>query len=388
MITEFVLCRSCQNKVPRQSIGGEYIRNDNSIKHCKVCVWKENHPDLLNSCNYSEYEIDTFLRFFLLDGGVYLNDIAQNLNISIDEAIALFRYLHIANHKCLIKTTCDYCGKEYECSLANYSDRTNHYCSFNCYTLDKPNHIGHGDKSQFYNRISVLCDNCGKEMQIVPSRQNNKNAYGESHHFCSHACYSEFRSKYYIGEKSVNYKREFSDIAKQHMSKSCSASMHLRMRLNTSIQKIIDDYLDDCNINHIPEYSMKYYSIDVFLPDNQLGIEIMGDYWHCNPIIYRTDGRMINKIQSKDIVRDKKKRTYIKKYYNMQLLYLWESDIKNRFDVCIALIKKYIDNQGILKNYNSFNWSLDSQNNLILNNPIIYPYFELDKSSYKNILIA
>ena len=114
----------------------------------------------------------------------------------------------------------------------------------------------------------------------------------------------------------------------------------------------------------------------------------MGDYWHCNPTIYCINGRKINKIQEKDIIRDKKKNTYITNHYNIPILYIWESDINNRFDICAALICLFIRQNGILNNYNSFNWSMDNNHQLVLNESIIYPYFELHKSYYKEILLA
>lgn len=72
----------------------------------------------------------------------------------------------------------------------------------------------------------------------------------------------------------------------------------------------------------------------------------MGDYFHVNPLIY-TDSNEINNMQKKDIDRDKSKHTYI---------------------------KKYIESNGKLEEYNSFNFSF-CDNNLKLNNNIIKPYF-------------
>lgn len=92
-----------------------------------------------------------------------------------------------------------------------------------------------------------------------------------------------------------------------------------------------------------------------------------------NPLIY-TDSNEINNMQKKDIDRDKSKHTYIKKYQGIEILYLWESDIKNNPLLCEELIKKYIESNGKLEEYNSFNFSF-CDNNLKLNNNIIKPYF-------------
>ena len=69
-------------------------------------------------------------------------------------------------------------------------------------------------------------------------------------------------------------------------------------------------------------------------------------------------------------------RTYLKKYFNKETLYLWESDINNDVKLCEKIIMSYIENKGILKNYNSFNYYLEDDN-LKLMDKVIYPYYEL-----------
>ena len=54
-------------------------------------------------------------------------------------------------------------------------------------------------------------------------------------------------------------------------------------------------------------------------------------------------------------------------------MYLWEYDIVHNTKLCEELIKLYIDNNGVLDDYNSFNYSYIDQ--LKLNTDIIYPYF-------------
>lgn len=84
--------------------------------------------------------------------------------------------------------------------------------------------------------------------------------------------------------------------------------------------------------------------------------------------------KQLNDIQLKDTVRDKRKNTYIKKYYNINILYLWESDILNNQQLCKSLILYYIKNNGLLSDYNSFNYSL-IDNKVTLKSNIINPYF-------------
>lgn len=69
------------------------------------------------------------------------------------------------------------------------------------------------------------------------------------------------------------------------------------------------------------------------------------------------------------------KRAYIKKYIEIDILYLWEADLLTAPSLCEALIKLYISSGGKLKNYHSFNYSFRDEN-LILNQELIIPFQE------------
>lgn len=141
----------------------------------------------------------------------------------------------------------------------------------------------------------------------------------------------------------------------------------------TKPQILVNSILSKNNIRFINEKTFKYYSVDNFLNKYDLIIEVMGDYFHANPNIYRNCSTL-NDMQKKDIARDKRKRTYIEKYYNIKILYIWESDLKTDQELCERLILKYVDNGGILDDYNSFNYHME-KDKVILNNIIINPYF-------------
>ena len=122
------------------------------------------------------------------------------------------------------------------------------------------------------------------------------------------------------------------------------------------------------------EKGFKYYAVDNYLDEHNLIIEVMGDFWHCHPLKYNNEN--MRDIHKKRIPKDKAKHAYFKNNYNIEILYLWEDDIYNNLDVCNALINKYINNNGILDNYHSFNYRLQN-NELILNDKIIVPYQDI-----------
>ena len=90
-------------------------------------------------------------------------------------------------------------------------------------------------------------------------------------------------------------------------------------------------------------------------------------------------------MQYNRIGRDKAKHSYIKNQYGIDILYLWESDIISNADLCAKLIQYYIENNGNIENYNSFNYNVKN-GVLLLNNNIVTPYQDMSLEQYKSIL--
>jgi hypothetical protein len=60
---------------------------------------------------------------------------------------------------------------------------------------------------------------------------------------------------------------------------------------------------------------------------------------------------------------------------SIPILYLWETDILDNFEMCEKLILEFIESCGTLDNYHSFNYFVED-NMLALDNSILIPYFE------------
>ena len=134
--------------------------------------------------------------------------------------------------------------------------------------------------------------------------------------------------------------------------------------IETKPQIAIDNLLDSMGISYEPEYDCKYYLVDHYLNKYNLMIEVQGDFWHCSPLLKSNNSKTQG--ISKNLTKDKRKHTYIKNNYNIEILYLWESDINENIKLCEKLIQAYIENKGVLDNYHSFNYYLDENDNLIL----------------------
>jgi endogenous inhibitor of DNA gyrase (YacG/DUF329 family) len=232
-----------------------------------------------------------------------------------------------------IQVECSECGEIVEKFPSELRGEL-HFCSNDC----RGSYFLKHNPNPTKEKIKVYCYTCGKEKLVHQSIYNLNKFF-----FCSHDCYQQKRM-------------EISDF------KFTGTSIHLK----------IDDLLDELGIKYKNEEGFGYYSMDIFLPEYSLGIEIMGDYWHGNPNKY-ADISELNEIQLKNISKDRRKNTFINKKFNTKILYLWEYDINKRLDVCEELIKDFISNKGKLNNYHSFNY-LINDSNLILKNNIMSPF--------------
>ena len=97
---------------------------------------------------------------------------------------------------------------------------------------------------------------------------------------------------------------------------------------NTKIELKIKNLLTSLNLTFIEQHPIDCFIVDFFV-NNNLIIECLGDYWHCNPKISKfNDSSNFNETQKKNLERDKRKIKYFDKN-EMNYLLLCESDINN-----------------------------------------------------------
>lgn len=269
---------------------------------------------------------------------------------------------------------CANCGKNFVTtkSKVKINNNGNVFCSRECYSEYRRKYYIK-DKASVYKKIKTNCQNCGKIIFLPPSKFKHINKEGKNNNFCCKECYYQYRKRYYIGDKLYNTgKKMDSDFCSKVRNATLKQYAEGILNRQTKPQKQVNCFLDDLCIRYTNEKTIGYYSIDNYLDDYNLAIEVMGDYFHANPTFYTIS--RLNTMQNKDIIRDKRKHTYVYKYGGFEILYLWEYDINTNPLLCKELIKLYIKNQGKLNNYHSFNFRL-SNNNPILKQTIINPYF-------------
>lgn len=112
----------------------------------------------------------------------------------------------------------------------------------------------------------------------------------------------------------------------------------------TRPHKIINYFLDEMGIKYENEVPIGWFSADIVVENNKV-IEVYGDYWHCNPRLYKA-GDLV-KLPSEEILVETKwakdehrKKFILDKGYDM--LIIWEYDIYNNVEEVKKTIWDYI----------------------------------------------
>jgi len=212
----------------------------------------------------------------------------------------------------------------------------------------------------------VACSECGKEIE-------RPRKLGRQNFFCCRECESNFRMREADDVRTCKYcKKEFT-CKKHDRLQFCSRACQIcGMNKSPTVPHIkamkIMEVLD---VDFCIEKPIKRYSIDIFIDSMNIGIEILGKYWHCDHRIY--DGPRYE-AQSDGIKKDKKKFEFLKSC-NIPILYIWEYDMEIDEDMCRELISRFVNSCGTLDNYHSMNYSF-VEGELMLNENISIPYFE------------
>lgn len=246
---------------------------------------------------------------------------------------------------------CLICHKKFHVSKRS----TQRLCSTDCQKIWQTQQVG--VLNPRFASIEIACEYCGKKYYVPQCILNNGHR-----NFCSVEC----RQQWYANTWSQS--EEWKEKSKLRAIEILEKNPIIK---NTKPQMLVDTMLNKLNIVYQREYNCKYFAIDNYLAEHNLMIEVMGDFWHANPLKYNKEN--LRDIQKKRIPRDKAKHTYIRNKYNIEILYLWESDIYNNIELCELLIKEYINSNGNLKNYHSFNYIIND-GEIVLNDEIIIPF--------------
>lgn len=115
-------------------------------------------------------------------------------------------------------------------------------------------------------------------------------------------------------------------LAKKKNLESKAKSMSNKM---TAPEKIFSDMMKELGIKCDAQKVIGNKIFDFYIPSKNLIIEIHGDYWHANPLIY--EGKELNKTQARNVKNDKYK-TILAKGSGYSFYVLWEYDLNNNYE--------------------------------------------------------
>ena len=265
------------------------------------------------------------------------------------------QWRHVATHE---KRLCEVCGAEFECAKKS----TQRFCSTDCQAKWQTTLTGENNPK--YSRLCVRCDWCGKE--VIVKRYK---AVGDQKIFCSTVCRQAWYAN--IWSQRDSWREESRRRAVDLLSSGvCS-------HVDTAPQRIVNGILDELNVPYVNEFPLGGYSMDNKLGNDNLYIEVMGDYWHALPAKYSC-WNTLTQHQQKRIRADAGKHEYVTKVLGAHILYLWESDCIANRAVCKALIQWYCANHGALQNYHSYNYTLSNGVLRLKDNILEAPWFSFN----------
>lgn len=267
-----------------------------------------------------------------------------------------------------VELVCDGCGNVFNRNKTKVSK--NNFCSLSCYRKWlKINYKKFPDTSGSMNPRwkpgidrERTCEWCGEKYSVdaYESAKNTKK-------FCGEKCRREWYAK--VWSQKEEWKQDRKNWAISLLKSG-------EINTNTGIQLSVNSMLNELEIFSTREKEYPHFTVDNYLDEKNLIIEVMGTYWHCD---IRKYSKEINyQSQMNRIRMDKIKRSCLKNSYGIDVLYLWEYDIDNNPELCKCLIREYFKNNGVLPNYHSMNYEIDLNKRLNLKNSIISPYMDWD----------
>lgn len=268
------------------------------------------------------------------------------------------------------KVACRVCG--YSCAHLSSHLRSTHRITTEQYKKDYPGApiVCQKHRDKFANNNPCYTDSFKQKMSKRMSGENNPN-YGKEVSLDrrkkisdglrgdKHPLYGKHHSdetKRKMSEKTKGKNnpmygksawtgKSHSEDTKKKMAKSrvdyLSKNVFLQER--TAIEQTCADILKELEIEYTEQYASNVFLYDFAIKVNNSikVIEVQGDYWHANPNLY--DMEKLQHTQTTNIERDLAKRNNIGEN---NILYLWESDLLKRREMCKILVKRFLS--GVL----------------------------------------
>ena len=214
---------------------------------------------------------------------------------------------------------CAWCGQPVEVNECHIDRAKTRFCSDKCHGRWMSKNLV-GKNNHNYNRVTVFCYTCGKKIKRKKFQVDRSDKQ-----FCSKQCHTDYQnSPEGIEQNRLRVLKTLSQYPCRTQPEIETAKVLKSMGVWFSEQKTINDR----------------FCVD-FLLENNLIIEVMGDYFHANPKMYgdKPGLKPLNDMQKRNIPNDYRKRRYLGKC-GYKILDLWESDINTgkAYDIVLDFI--------------------------------------------------
>jgi very-short-patch-repair endonuclease len=147
-------------------------------------------------------------------------------------------------------------------------------------------------------RSKMKCEVCNKKL-------DHRNKYG--------LCYLH-------ASGSVRRRQMVSEANKEQYAKGLR-----KAKFNSKPEKRVKEMLLELDVNFKQQFRIDSKSFDFYLPDQNILIEVDGDYWHANPAKYNKNELDVRQsfIVNNDILKNN-----LSKNKGYKLVRIWESDIE------------------------------------------------------------
>jgi G:T-mismatch repair DNA endonuclease (very short patch repair protein) len=154
-------------------------------------------------------------------------------------------------------------------------------------------------------------------------------------------------------EKLQNGLKRWLDTLSDDEKSAISAHALSFVKNSSKLESRISDILTNLNISHTRQFRIRRKVFDFKICNTNILIEVNGDFWHANPLLYPDPHHIINfpfgnteaqEVWDKD---GAKKQLAIDSGY--KVIYIWEYDIKNISDEELeTLIFKILNDNGTI----------------------------------------
>lgn len=161
-------------------------------------------------------------------------------------------------------------------------------------------------------KVVLICKACGKSRKESPS----------------HA------KRYKVSYCSLKCRNSDPDL-KLQLHQAC---LKQETAFESSVERLGFALLDSVGLEYVKQYSVKSkFLVDAMALKSKLALEFDGDYWHGNPVFYKSpDARQVRQMK-RDIARD----IYLTSC-GYRVVRFWGSDLKHNGDIAKARLRSIL----------------------------------------------